>query len=220
MRSGHAPGILLRYPHISTMSANSENNIEVELRALVKDLEALKKNIAKMGAEYVGSSSLHDIYFCDKSITTIEGAEMNEVGSYSLRLRKYSKDGTKSTTLNTKTITKKGDHNAWEEHETEVENFSEAAKILSLTEFKPFFELQKTRHEYKLNNIGIFVEDIKDFGGAIEVEILTKPGTEEESKKTILELLIKLGLSKNDVVPKSVTNIVMKERAFKSDIKL
>jgi predicted adenylyl cyclase CyaB len=202
------------------MSNKNQNHIEVELRALVKDLKTLETQIKETGAEYIGSSSLHDIYFCEKSISTIEGAEMNEVGSYSIRIRKYSKDGTKSTTLNTKIIITKGDHHAWEEHETEVDDFYETAKILSMTEFKPFFELKKTRHEYKLNNLGIFVEDIKDFGGAIEVEILTNPGTEEKSKEVILDFLLKLGLSKDDVVPKSVTNIVMKQRAFKTTIEI
>ncbi len=197
-----------------------KNNIEVELRALVKDPDVVKNNIEKSGAKFIGLSSLHDIYFCSKPISSVEEAEMNEVGSYSLRLRKYSKDKVKSITLNTKTITKKGDHNAWEEHETEVEDFSETAKILLMTEFKPFFELKKTRYEYKLDNLGIFVEDIEDFGGAIEVEILTTPGTEDVAKEKIFKFLDKIGVPKESVVPKSVTNIVMKQRAFKSEIKI
>lgn len=197
-----------------------KNNTEVELRALVKDPNKIKGNIEKTGARFVGLSSLHDIYFCSKPISRIEEVEMDEVGSYSLRLRKYSKDKVKSTTLNTKTITKKGDHHAWEEHETKVEDFSEAAKILLMTEFKPFFELKKTRYEYKLGNLGIFVEDIEDFGGALEVEILTTHGTEDLAKEKILEFLAKIGVSKESVVPKSVTNIIMKQRAFKSEIKI
>ena len=197
-----------------------KNNIEVELRALVKDTDVVKKNIERSGANFIALSALHDIYFCNKPITSIEEVEMNEVGSYSLRLRKCSKDKVKSTPLNTKTIIKKGDHNAWEEHETEVEDFSETAKILLMTEFKPFFELKKTRFEYKMGNLGIFVEDIEDFGGAIEVEILTKLGTENAAKEKIFEFLAKIGVPKESVVPKSVTNIVMKQRAFKSRINI
>lgn len=87
--------------------------IEVELRALVKDLEIVRNNITKSGAKYIGSSTIHDIYFCEKSISTLKGVEMFEVGSYCLRLRRYSKGETKSITLNTKTITKQDDHHAW-----------------------------------------------------------------------------------------------------------
>lgn len=202
------------------MSKSTNNHIEVELRALVKDLSLLKQNIEKSGAKYIGLSSLHDIYFCNKAFSSTEEAEMNEVGSYSVRLRKFSQGKRKSITLNIKVITTKGDHHAWEEHESEVKDFSEAAKILSLTEFKPFFELKKIRYEYKLGEFGIFIEDIENFGGGIEIEILTTPGDEEESKEKILKFLIELGLSKDDIVPKSITNIVMKQRAFKSKINL
>lgn len=192
--------------------------IEVELRALVKDLETVRDNITKSGAKYIGSSTIHDVYFCKKSILTIEEVEMHDVGSYSLRLRDYSKGKVKSITLNTKTITKLNDHHAWEEHEVEVDNFSETAKILLTTEFKPYFELKKIRHEYKLGDLGIFPEEIEDFGGALEIEILTTPGNEAVSKEKILEYLEKIGVSKGEVVPKSVTNIVMKQRAFKTNI--
>ena len=197
-----------------------KKNIEVELRALVKDKALVRKNIEKSGAKYIGLSYLHDIYLCSKPIMSVEEAEMNEVGSYSLRLRKYSKYEVKSITLNTKTITKKGDHHAWEEHEVEVGDFYETARILLATEFKPYFELKKTRYEYRLGNIGIFVEDIENFGGALEVEILTAPGTEDAAKGNIFEFLAKIGVPKESVVPKSVTNIVMKQRAFKSEIKI
>ena len=76
-----------------------KKSIEVELRALVKDLEAVRNNITKSGAKYIGSSTIHDIYFCEKSISTLKGVEMFEVGSYCLRLRRYSKGKIKSITL-------------------------------------------------------------------------------------------------------------------------
>ncbi|MDO8515132.1 MAG: CYTH domain-containing protein [bacterium] len=94
----------------------------------------------------------------------------------------------------------------------------EAAEILLTTEFKPFFELQKTRYEYKLKELNVFIDDIKDFGSCIEVEILTDPGDETNAKEKIMEFLAGLEITQKDVVPKSVTNIVMKERAFKSPV--
>lgn len=193
-------------------------HIEVEIRALIKDIGLVKAQIGKNGGKYLGCSFLHDIYFCNKNFTTIEQTEMNEVGSYSLRLRKYTKDGKTTVNLNTKTITNRGDHHAWEEHETKVDDFVEAAEILLTTEFKPFFELQKTRYEYKLKELNLFIDDIKNFGSCIEVEILTDPGDETNAKEKIMEFLAGLGITPKDVVPKSVTNIVMKKRAFKTKI--
>ena len=196
-----------------------EKNIEVELRALVKDANDFQEKLKEKGAVYQNSSYLCDIYFCEKNASSVEDVEMDEVGSYSLRLRVARKHEKEEITVNTKTITNKGDHNAWEEHEVIVNSFNEAAKILSMTEFKPFFKLEKHRHTYAINGMEILVEDITDFGGAIEVEILCAPGEEGECKEKIRNLLITdLGLNESDIVPKSVTNIIMKQRAFNQEI--
>jgi predicted adenylyl cyclase CyaB len=199
---------------------DNQKNIEVEMRALVKDMGPLQSAVEKVGAIYKSENSLHDIYFCDKSINSVEEVEMHDVGSYSLRLRKYSNDTGAKISLNTKTITRTGDHNAWEEHETMVENFKETAKILVATEFKPYFELEKIRREYVLGELSICLEDIKDFGACIEVEIITSPGDEDTAKERILQFLSSVGVTRDAVVPKSVTNIVMKERAFKANVDL
>lgn len=196
-----------------------EKNIEVELRALVKDAELFQNQLKEKGAEYKNSSYLCDIYFCEKNATSVADVEMDEIGSYSLRLRVARNGEVETITLNTKTITNTGDHNAWEEHEVIVDSFKEAALILSMTEFKPFFKLEKHRHTYVINEMEVLVEDITDFGGAIEVEIMCMPGEEEASKNKIKALLLnELGLSESDIVPKSVTNIIMKQRAFIQEI--
>lgn len=199
----------------------TKENIEVEIRALVEDIGLLRKQLISQGGKYHGEYYLHDIYFCRREYTRLKEVEMNKVGSYGLRLRNSKDyDGKLEATLNSKTITKEGDHNAWEEHEIAVGDFVEAAKILLLTEFKPFFELEKTRHRYVLDGFDIFVEDIKDFGCCIEVEIMTVPGHEEEAKNQILTLLDRLGIKSDQIVAKSVTNLIMHERAFKQSIKI
>lgn len=201
------------------MTISMEKNIEVELRALVKNAKDFQEKLKEKGAVYQNSSYLCDIYFCEKNASSVEDVEMDEVGSYSLRLRVARKDDKEEITLNTKTITNEGDHNAWEEHEIVVDSFNEAAKIMLMTEFKPFFKLEKHRHTYVINDMEVLVEDITDFGGAIEVEIMCVPGEEKESKVKIKNLLITdLGLRESDIVPKSVTNIIMKQRAFNQEI--
>ncbi len=196
-----------------------EKNIEVELRALVQDVKGFQEKLKEKGAIYQNSSYLCDVYFCEKNASSVEDVEMDEVGSYSLRLRTARKDDLEEITVNTKTITNHGDHHAWEEHEVVVSSFKEAAKIFLLTEFKPFFKLEKHRHTYAINGMEVLVEDITDFGGAIEVEIMCTPGEEDKSKEKIKHLLIiDLGLSESDIVSKSVTNIIMKQRAFNQEI--
>ncbi len=79
----------------------------------------------------------------------------------------------------------------------------------------PFFALEKHRHTYEFDGMKILVEEITDFGGAIEAEIMCIPGKEEPLKAKIRNLLIhELGLNELEIVPKSVTNIILKQRAF------
>lgn len=61
----------------------------------------------------------------------------------------------------------------------------------------------------------VMVEDIVDFGRAVEVEIICAPGAEAESKEKIEDLFITdLDISDSDILPKSVTNIIVKTRSF------
>lgn len=196
-----------------------QKNIEVELRALVGDTKNFQEKLKQIGAKYQHSSYIRDIYFCDKKALSVAEVEMNEVGSYSLRLRLSREGGVEVVSLNTKTITAYGDHHAWEEHEVKVSDFKETALILAKTEFKLFFELEKQRHIYHYAAMEILVEDITDFGGAVEVEIMCVPGEEGVSKAKIKNFLIEeLGLSETEILPKSVTNIMMKQRAFQQEI--
>ncbi|MDO8570403.1 MAG: class IV adenylate cyclase [Candidatus Daviesbacteria bacterium] len=200
------------------MKKIGNKTIEVEIRALVNDAKSAKLCIGRSGAKFIRKIYVHDIYFCNKNYFQFADVEMNSVGSYSLRLRCSRENQKQSLSLNTKIITKESDHNAWEEHESEVSNFSEVFEMLCFTEFKPFFELKKWRLEYKFNNLNIFIEEIEDFGSGIEVEIMTIPGCEEKAKKQIMEFLNSIGISSKDIVPKSVTNIIMRKRAFKNEI--
>jgi len=201
------------------MNKLKSKTIEVEIRARLDDVDGFKRALVGCKAKYNEKIYLHDIYFCNREAKSIEDVEMNVVGSYSLRLRKQKKERHKEKlTVNTKTIISHGDHNAWEEHETEISDFFEAAEILNTTEFKPFFELEKTRYIYLLDGMEICVEEIKDFGGAVEVEIMCESGEEVEAKKRIKAFLSKCNVEKDLIVPKSITNIIMKERAFKKAI--
>jgi len=203
------------------MKKAETKNIEVEFCARLDSIDAFKNKLTAGEAEFIGSTYICDIYFCDRSATKFEDVEMDAVGSYSLRLRQ-SKRGAENEhiTLNTKTITNKGDHNAWEEHEIEINDFTEAAKILNTAEFKPFFKLEKTRFSYRLDDMEICVEDITDFGGAVEIEIMCEAGEESKAKENIKNFLHQCNLGDEKIVPKSITNIIMKEQAFKQEISL
>lgn len=189
---------------------------EVEYRALIK-IETFEKLLNNGKREFTesfrGPLVIHDAYFCQQHVKDFNEVEMNEIGSYSLRLRREIKNDTTTVTLNTKTIKKEGDHNAWLENEVDVSSYDECKKILETIGFKIFFELKKKRFSFQDGEINICLEDIDDFQPAIEVEILTSFSGTEEAKKKLLDYLTSNNIGQEAIVKKSITNILMRKKA-------
>lgn len=191
---------------------------EIEIRALINggDKDLIRDKIIKSGAISKGIRSIHDVYYCDNSCQKVEDAEMNKVGSYSVRIRKEVKDGVTSISYNKKTITTEGDHNSWKEEEEPREDFENANQEMLDSGYKFFFDLDKDREKFILDDMEICLEDIKDFGLGIEVEVMATQEESDEVKQKIKTFLKSIDVQEEDIVPKSITNIIMHQRAFKS----
>ncbi len=191
---------------------------EIEIRVLIKgrDKNSIREKIIKSGAISKGIRSIHDVYYCDNSCQKVEDAEMNKVGSYSVRIRKEVKNGITSISYNKKTITTEGDHNSWKEEEEPRENFEEANQEMIDSGYKFFFDLDKDREKFVLDDMEICLEDIKEFGLGIEVEVMATQEESDEVKQKIKTFLKSIDVQEEDIVPKSITNIIMHQRAFKS----
>lgn len=189
---------------------------EVEYRALL-DREIfqtlMEHGKKKFQESFKGHITIQDTYFCLRSVKDFQEVEMNNVGSYSLRLRKETNGNKTSITLNTKTIQNAGDHNAWLEHEVSVSSYEECRSILETIGFKAFFDLKKRRYSFQDGEIQVCLEDIENFQPAIEIEILTSADKTEEAKKKLLNYFHKHHINNENVVKKSITNILMRERA-------
>ncbi|MBM3208701.1 CYTH domain-containing protein [Candidatus Shapirobacteria bacterium] len=188
---------------------------EVEIRALLKARQKreLTHLLEARGATLEKTEHLKDAYFCPINIKSFPEIEMNTVGSFSLRLRQKVENGKTRIEINTKMITQYGDHNAWEEHEIAVDSFDEAKAILQTMSFKPYFTLEKDRSTYSVEGMALVFEDIVDFGPILEAEIITPKDKIEEAKTRIKDFLRELGISSQQIVPKSVTNMLMREEA-------
>ena len=189
---------------------------EVEFRALIDRATfdaLLAKGRAQATKTFKGPLTLIDAYYCAQSVTTFKEIEMDRVGSYSLRLRTERANGSESSSLNTKVIQSEGDHNAWLEHEVSVSSFDEGEKILKAIGFKKFFELRKERYSFNDGDVHVCLEDIADFQPAIEVEIMTTQDATDQAKKDLIAYLSRNGIGQDKIVKKSVTNLLMRERA-------
>ena len=192
-----------------------ETNQEIEKRALLsaEQLNQFKQKLEGMGAKQVAESRIHDVYFCPKAVKSFSELEMNEVGSYSLRLREEEGSKSSERTINTKVITSKGDHNSWAEHEVTVDSIEIAGKILETMGFKPFCDIDKKRKTFKVGRMSVFLEDIRDFGLGVEVEILSSKSDSDKAKKEIDDFFRSTGIREDQVVSKSITNIIMKTQS-------
>ncbi|MDE1825416.1 MAG: CYTH domain-containing protein [Candidatus Micrarchaeota archaeon] len=191
------------------------NKQEVEKRAILpldKKQEVVDKLIGQ-GAKLNGEKGVNDIYFCTNSVKSFEEVEMDEVGSYSLRIREEKHGGKTERSMNVKVITSYGDHHSWAEHEIKISSIEDTEALLKVIGFKPFCKIEKNRKEFKLGNKSIFLEDILGFGLGIEVEILTTQEETEKAKKEIDDTLRILGIDRSQIVPKSITNMIMREKA-------
>lgn len=191
------------------------NNHEVELRVLLSKNESksILDKIEKSGAIFKSQEKITDIYFCAQEVKDFSEVEMNEVGSYSLRLRKSEQGKHVKTDLNMKIITSCGDHHAWEEHEVILDSSGEMQTMLKAMHQKPFIKIEKKRTIFSLNKMSIIVEDIKDFGVGLEIEIITSKENTEKAKSKIKKFLSSIGIGEEKIVPKSITNIIMREKA-------
>jgi len=191
------------------------NKQEVEKRAILPldQKQAIKDRLVEQGAKLNGEIFVRDIYFCPNSVKSFKEIEMDEVGSYSLRIREERKGNKIQKDMNVKVITSYGDHHSWAEHEIGISSLEDTEAILKAIGFKPFCRIEKTRQEFKLANKNVFFEDISGFGLGIEVEILTTPEKAEKAKVEIDDFLHVLGVNDSQIVPKSITNIIMRQKA-------
>ena len=203
---------------VETMGSSTESGDktqEVEKRALLKESEYLEisKKLEGLGAELTKKVNIKDIYFCPVNVASFAEIEMDSVGSYSLRLREQKNGNDEEVTLNVKVITQEGDHNSWAEHETIIDSPEAMTDILKAMGFKPFCTIDKSRQVYLLKDMEISLENIKDFGLGIEAEIKTSMEKSNEAKIRIDDVFKRLGIPSDQIVPKSLTNIIMKQKS-------
>lgn len=188
---------------------------EVEIRAILEKKQPLliKKTLGKLGFIHKGNELITDYYYCPIAVSSFKQIEMNDVGSYSLRLRESQNEHNSILSLNTKVITKAKDHSAWDEHEIKIDSLPKARLILQAMGYKCFFNFSKKRERYQKNNQEVNLEYIKKFGTNIEVEIMAEKKDVADAKIIIQILLSELGVKKEQIVSKSITNMLMKKWA-------
>lgn len=195
------------------------NKQEVELRATVptSHKETLLKQLAGYKPTIKKVVKLVDIYYAPITAESMEDIPMDEIGSFSLRIRVTTYDDkTTVSTLNIKVVTSFGDHNAWDESESSVEDPRQMSKILRSLGYYPFCKLVKTRTSYGITETcTVELDDIERYGLVVEVEHIVPAAMAEEAKNKNREIFKALGIKDEHMVPRTATEEYMKQFAFK-----
>ncbi len=162
-------------------------NVEIEIKAHLKNRDAVKKKLQERGAVFESTKQTTDTYYHKKGETTYHQ-------DWHLRIRAY--DHASSGRLEYHQPL--GEIHA-EEYELEVDNVQTMDHILQHLGYKKALIVDKTRETWKLNDFTIALDHVKDEGDFIEVELLNADVKEAEEK--IEQFLLSLGITKEDFCP-------------------
>lgn len=134
-------------------------NIEIEVKFYLKDIEGMRRNLLELGVESKGRVFETNIRYEDNQISLIQKKTL-------LRLRKDEK-----TTLTFKSVpkTKSRDFKVFNELEVEVDDMATMGQILEALGFHPEQKYEKWRETLVLERTKMFL-DRMPYGDFLEIE--------------------------------------------------
>lgn len=185
--------------HRMSLWCNKTINMEVELRAKIKNINNLKNKLREMGAIKTGEKLLSDYYFGDIGL-------YKKIGhSFWIRIR----DKGDKIELAYKGST--GKDGVYEEYEQNLQDLNTTIKMLSNMGLDNEITVHKKRESFKLGNISIEIDVFEGWGTYIEAEIINNTG----DKKDLFELFRKLEISKEDIFEKGYITLMLEEKNSK-----
>lgn len=169
--------------------------MEIELRAKIENVKLIQNRLEKLGAIFIKKQKIEDYYFGDT------GLYKKLKRSFWIRLR--VKNGEKIE-LAYKGPTKVD--GVYEEYEQVLQNLETSKKIFEKMGLINEISIVKERISYKLNNINIEIDSIKDKGKFIELEIIS----DDPDKTELFILMTKLGIAKKDIFEKGFITLFLK----------
>lgn len=158
--------------------------IEIEIKAELKDKKFVEKKLKQLGARYIGKKHQIDYYFSPPHMS---------YGGKGLYFR-IRHDSISMRSRLEYHISKSG--HVGEEYEIDISDHRMALKILELLDFKPEVTIEKVRDTYQLRDVTIDLDKVKNLGNFIEIEILDQNPKKSEEK--ILEMAARLGISQRE----------------------
>ena len=183
---------------------------EIEIKARVNDKKELIARLIDGGVQLSDPITHHDRVFGPNGVDGNDGANTAPW----LRIRTETKGNeTRHIFTLKKSVTNQMDSI---EHETEVADDKELAKIIEYIDFVPYSDLTKTRQKARVGAIEVCVDTVEGLGDFIEAEILTDDKADYDSVAAELwAFLERFGVTRSDHVEEGYDVLQNKAKAIK-----
>jgi len=173
--------------------------IEVEVKARISNLKEIKRRILKLGGKRIGLLRQLDVYF-----KMPHEKFSQHIGV--LRVRRSN---------NICTLTYKGPRLGTEEAREEItvtiSDFETMLEILHKLGLTELVKISKDREIYKVDHIKISLDTVKGLGNFIELELTVSKCEVSEIHTRLMQLLEKLGISKDAIEPLTYLELSLKQ---------
>ena len=173
--------------------------IEIEVKASVTDPKQMERSIIELGATPIGIEAQADTYY---------NAPYRDFGKTDEALRIRVQDGKSTLTykgpkMDTISKTRK-------EVQTEIQDLDNMGNILSSLGFFPVATVSKKRKNFRIGDFYISLDEVRNLGNFIEVEITVKdPKNYKEKVESIFKFMAKLGIRRESTIRKSYLEMIL-----------
>lgn len=161
--------------------------MEIEIKAKVKNLAALRRKVLALGATKLGDKHQLDVYLSPPHKSFFKTRHY-------LRVRQDLLNNESSFDYHI--VQGTGQYSTTKETEVKVENGKVLLKILKDLAFTEICRIDKKRELFQYQDFEIVLDKVKKLGNFIEVELEGNFQNREKHKKRIVEVLDKLGVKK------------------------
>jgi adenylate cyclase class 2 len=172
--------------------------IEMEIKAYLND-EALR-NFLELAPKFISLSTQSDVYY---NAPNRDFKKTDEA----LRIR-VSNGHVEVTYKGPKMDT---ETKAREEINVKIDDHQKFDNILRILGFKSIRSVDKVRRKYEFEGVNVMIDEVKDLGRFLEVEVLVE-GNFEAAKQHVFSILKKTGLDKEKLTRESYLELLLKER--------
>lgn len=175
------------------MDSFEEKNIkEIEITCKVnEDLSNIRKALESKGLKYIEEFILNDIYM--RNVRTNEFGPQEGKITDTLIIR-YVNENDKKVIYKKRNYNNDGIETSTEKSIYEIDNIKDTEKQLNALGYIRFLNIIDKNYMYENNDFIVYIQDVKDLGIFLEVEIKQAENEEQDIQK-LIEFVNTLGLN-------------------------